>query len=647
MYTTFYNLNKKPFQISSDPSFMWFGEKHKEALATLRYGILDNKGFLLLTGDVGTGKTTLINALIQSLSQDIIFTSIPDPGLEKLDFFNFIAGSFGIKKEFSTKGKFLAHFQKFLLKANEDGKQVLLIIDEAQRLTQQMLEEIRLLSNIEKMDNKLINIFFVGQNEFNEILNRDQNRAVRQRLTLNYNIDPLTPDETIEYISHRLKIAGSEELIFDMPACQEIFVYSGGFPRRINVICDHCLLSGYVKEQKIITADIVAECAKELKIPAYIRNRDIDGYASYKEEKPPPEIRQQPVAEQTFVPQQQPVVQQTFAPQQQPVVQETFAPPPQPETPPTREGAGTKIISSIVIVIVLVVFAWFLFFPKEFKSATDSLGQRVLTIRQSIAAMVPEPYASFFYKESGPGSSTGVKANDIVSEKIDSQSVTDTPPETQHPNPGKSTKSQQRGLKAVKGSDSPPETSKNDKPIQSKEIVKKTIQGTKKKTKSSSVSTKESLQVKSKIDKAVTDPKPGPTVVLNEKQPLKSDGSKINTEIKLPPLPAEKVIIRFKYNTNDFTEEEYSKLVNFSKVLLMHPDAKLLISGYTDSDGYQKYNRKLSEFRANIVRSFLLGRGIRPEQVLVRGFGSENPIESNDTAWGRKMNRRVEIEVVN
>jgi len=122
MYRSFYGLTKKPFQISSDPSFMWMGEKHEEALATLKYGILDNKGFLLLTGDVGTGKTTLINALIQSLSEDIICTSVPDPGLEKLDFFNYIGAAFGIEREFATKGAFLANFRQFLIQSNETGK---------------------------------------------------------------------------------------------------------------------------------------------------------------------------------------------------------------------------------------------------------------------------------------------------------------------------------------------------------------------------------------------------------------------------------------------------------------------------------------------------------------------------------------------
>jgi len=160
MYTSFYKLHSKPFQISSDPAFMWFGEKHKEALATLKYGILDNKGFLLLTGDVGTGKTSLINSLIQSLSEDIVCASVPDPSLEKMDFLNYIALAFGIDREFTSKGSFLIHFKQFLLEAHENNKKVLLIIDESQLLSQEMLEEIRLLSNIEKTDSKLINIFF-------------------------------------------------------------------------------------------------------------------------------------------------------------------------------------------------------------------------------------------------------------------------------------------------------------------------------------------------------------------------------------------------------------------------------------------------------------------------------------------------------
>ena len=274
MYTSFYNLKKKPFQLSADPEFIWLGKQHKEALDILKQGVLDNEGFLLITGDVGTGKTTLINTLIQSLTDDVIFAPVPDPSLSRIDFFNYIAASFGIDKEFATKGTFIAHFQKFLLDAHNRKKKVLLIIDESQLLTHELLEELRLLGNIEKANKKLINIFFVGQNELIQILRQKENRAVRQRLTLNYNIDPLTPYETDKYITHRFKIAGAHQTIFQASAVQEIFMYSGGFPRRINVICDHALLTGYVREKQIIDADIIHECTKDLDINIYEKNRD-------------------------------------------------------------------------------------------------------------------------------------------------------------------------------------------------------------------------------------------------------------------------------------------------------------------------------------------------------------------------------------
>ncbi|MBN1932620.1 MAG: AAA family ATPase [Desulfobacterales bacterium] len=268
MYLSHYNLKEKPFQISTDPRFLWLGEKHKEALSVLKYGLQDNKGFLLLTGDVGTGKTTLINALLNSLGEDITIAKVSDPGLEKIDFFNFIANSFKINLNFNNKATFLIIFTNFLYKNYASNKQVLLIIDEAQRLNHELLEEIRLLSNIEKQKKKLINIFFVGQNEFNEILVKPENKALRQRISINYNIDPLTEEETEAYIRYRLKVAGSESKIFSSKAVREIFCFSQGYPRLINIICDLSLLTGYVKDCKVIGEKIIKECTQELQIPS-------------------------------------------------------------------------------------------------------------------------------------------------------------------------------------------------------------------------------------------------------------------------------------------------------------------------------------------------------------------------------------------
>ncbi len=274
MYLSYYNLNEEPFNITSDPRFLWFSDKHQEALATLKYGIHDNKGFLLLTGDVGTGKTTLINKLINSLDESIIFSIVPDPDLDKMDLFKIIAKDFDMKKPFASKGEFLIHFREFLNTAHEEQKKVLLIIDESQRLSQTLFEEIRLLSNIEKQDTKLINIFFIGQQEFNDTILRPENKAILQRITVNYSLQPLNGIETGEYIQYRLNAAGASKLIFNYGAIHEIFLFSKGCPRLINIICDRALLTGYVKENQVIDADIIKECAKELRIKSQTSDED-------------------------------------------------------------------------------------------------------------------------------------------------------------------------------------------------------------------------------------------------------------------------------------------------------------------------------------------------------------------------------------
>nr|WP_319393057.1 AAA family ATPase [uncultured Desulfobacter sp.] len=548
MYKEFYNLTLSPFKISCDPAFMWFGEKHQEALATLKYGILDNKGFLLLTGDVGTGKTSLINALIQSLEQDIIYTSVPDPSLIKLDFFNYIAASFGIDKEFTSKGAFLAHFKNFLLSASEKNKKVLLIIDEAQLLTQEMLEEIRLLSNIEKPDAKLINIFFIGQNEFNEILNRPQNRAVLQRMTLNFNLDPLTPEEVDAYIRHRLKVAGTQEQIFDWDAVQEIFLYSGGFPRRINILCDHALLSGFVKEQRLIDAKIVNECAKELKIPAHVDNRDLNTLFETSEYPRNQNNAPRELSSKTFV---------SNSPVQHP----------RPQGPPVQQPEN-KLISwdKLVILVFFFLFAWYFMFPDHFVSTLSQVKQ------------------SFN------------RSQDIPTEQNTGQTI-------------------QPGNRIGVQNPKPPET---DNPSNSEPDAEKKIQGRSQ----------------------------NPGELMFAIKPPETDISSGQKNLP-PPLPEERITVRFKYNGDAIIEKDLKKLEALSKSLVAHQNSKILITGYTDAMENGTYNVKLSEFRANIVKSFLLGMGVKNYQMRIQGRGAQDPIESNDTVWGRMMNRRVEIEIIN
>jgi general secretion pathway protein A len=192
MYLDHYHLKAKPFDLSPGPRFLWLGEKHKEALATLTYGISEDLGFLLLTGDVGVGKTALIHRLIGNLDSSTIVAHITDPGLGSIDFFKLLAVEFNIPTEFYSKAPFLIELEKFLYSAYSDHKKVLLIVDEAQRLNNKLLDQIRVLSNIELSDRKLINIFFVGQPEFKNMLMANSNRAIRQRIAINYHIHPLT-----------------------------------------------------------------------------------------------------------------------------------------------------------------------------------------------------------------------------------------------------------------------------------------------------------------------------------------------------------------------------------------------------------------------------------------------------------------------
>lgn len=268
MYKPFFGLQASPFKIDTDPTFLWLGEKHREAISMLKYGIMGDghSGILLLTGDAGTGKTTLINALFKSVGQDVLRAAITNPNLAGMDFLNYIAHSFGSKQKFSSKSNFLVAFERFLKNAAGKNKKVLLVVDEAQLLTDDLLEEIRLLSNFNMDGQSLIHTFLVGQQELRDKLSRPGNRSLCQRITLNYHIDPLVAQETREYIKYRLQVAGTAEQVFLPDAVEEIHRSSLGLPRQINIICDHCLLTGYVRNTRQITIPIVQECVSDLSI---------------------------------------------------------------------------------------------------------------------------------------------------------------------------------------------------------------------------------------------------------------------------------------------------------------------------------------------------------------------------------------------
>jgi general secretion pathway protein A len=267
MYLDYYGLKKFPFRTNPDPKFLWFGEKHKKALSLLKYGMSKRDGFLLLTGEVGTGKTSLIRYLLKSTDASTIVATISNPMMAIIDFYNLLSEKFALNEKIAGKADFLINLKKFLLKAYSEHKLALLIIDEAQTLDHDRLEELRILSNIEFDGQKLLNIFFVGGIETETLLMDPRNRPTKTRINMIYQLKPLDEHETIHYIAHRLKVAGAKEDIFTDDACKKIFDIADGIPRLINSICDCALLSGYVKGQKIIDPLWIRECQIEERIP--------------------------------------------------------------------------------------------------------------------------------------------------------------------------------------------------------------------------------------------------------------------------------------------------------------------------------------------------------------------------------------------
>jgi len=265
MYRKFYNIKEKPFNTTSDPSFLFLSKKHEEALTHLIYGIEERKGFLEITGEVGTGKTTLCRALLNKLNGTTKTAFILNPDLSQLQLLQVMLEDFGLEVEKKTKMHIFNQLNKFLLEQLYCGNNVVVIIDEAQNLKTPTLEQIRLLSNLETEKEKLFQIVLVGQPELRTKLNSPQLRQLRQRIAIRYHILPLVKDEVKKYIDHRLAVAGSTgDVTFEEKAIDLIYNYSGGVPRLINIICDKALLLGFVLEVSEITYDIISKSIKEV-----------------------------------------------------------------------------------------------------------------------------------------------------------------------------------------------------------------------------------------------------------------------------------------------------------------------------------------------------------------------------------------------
>jgi len=266
MYKDFYGLKENPFNLTPDPQFLYLSKKHADAFKNLIYGIKARKGFILITGEVGSGKTTICRALLNKLGKEVESALILNPHLPEKDLLGGIIEDLGMKREGESENELLEQLRNFLLKKLDEGDNVVIIIDEAQNLSIPVMEKIRLLSNLETEKEKLLQIILVGQSELEEKLKKTELRQVNQRIAVRYRLGPLKRGEIREYIQHRMRIAGSPgDLSFTGGAVGRVFKYSQGIPRVINLVWDRVLLAGYYGSTKRITARLVKTAIDDLR----------------------------------------------------------------------------------------------------------------------------------------------------------------------------------------------------------------------------------------------------------------------------------------------------------------------------------------------------------------------------------------------
>lgn len=265
MYLKYYALAQAPFDLTPNPRFLFNSAKHREAINHLLYGIRERKGFVQLTGEVGAGKTTLCRALLEQLDSHFSTALLLTPVLDANELMKAIAAEFGLNIKGLDRLETLAMFNDFLIRQVERGKETVLIIDEAQNFSDDLLEQVRQLSNIETDDRKLLQIILIGQPELRERLNNPRLRQLRQRITVRYHLRALTSFETGHYIKHRLELAGANgSPYFTAPALWRVFRYSKGVPRLINALCDKALLAGYVQQSRRINFRMIGRAVREL-----------------------------------------------------------------------------------------------------------------------------------------------------------------------------------------------------------------------------------------------------------------------------------------------------------------------------------------------------------------------------------------------
>ena len=270
MYKSFFNLKRNPFEITPDPSFLFPTRRHNEALAALYYGVRRHKGFVVMTGEVGTGKTLLVRCLLQLLNRkDVAYAYVFNSRLSPVEFLQYIAGDLGLNVAGKNKSELLLELSNYLITRYQQKLTTVLVVDEAHHLEVDVLEEIRLLTNLETAERKLLQILLVGQPELDLKLDSVELRQLKQRIALRSQLEPLSLEETTGYIQRRLQLAGASaqsSTLFPPDTMARVFRHSSGIPRLINTVCENALITAFARQSQVVTPDIIDEVASDFRL---------------------------------------------------------------------------------------------------------------------------------------------------------------------------------------------------------------------------------------------------------------------------------------------------------------------------------------------------------------------------------------------